>query len=178
MGKGILYIAMTLDGYIAREDGWLDWLNDIPNPDNLDYGYTDFISGIDTIIMGRVTYMEILGFDVKWPYQSCTTYVMSRDPDVEIKTPNTHSINGLSPETISKLHAKSEKNIWILWWWSIVSQCLDLDVIDEMILTIVPVVLWKWIKLFPNIPKETSFSLVKTESFDTGIVALHYKKII
>lgn len=172
-----MYIATSLDGYIASEKGSVDRLNDFPNPDNLDYGYADFISGIDTIIMGKNSYVQILGMDTEWPYDDCTTYVMTRDPDLEIKSPDTHMMNGLSPETITKLHAKSQKNTWILWWWIVIAQCLDLGAIDEMIISLVPIILWKWIPLFPNKPKEIWFSLVNTEAHDTGIVTLHYKKL-
>ena len=70
MPKIKLYIAATIDGFIAREDGSLDWLNNHPNPDQLDYGYADFMSRIDTVIMGRKTYEEVLGFGVEWPYGS------------------------------------------------------------------------------------------------------------
>jgi dihydrofolate reductase len=176
MGKWIVYIAMSLDGYIAGKKWKMDRLNDFPNPNALEYGYPDLIEGIDTILMWKNTYVEILKLKEERPYKDCATYVMSRDPDLEIKTPNTQILNGLSPETVIKLHAKSKKNIWILWWWQVVSQCLEIGAVDEMVVSVLPVLLWKWIPLFTNMNKIMWLDLVKTESFDTGIVMLHYKK--
>jgi len=62
-----VYIATSLDGYIAKPNGTLDWLNNIPNPDKSDYGYSDFIKHIDAIVMGKNTYQKVLSFG-KWPY--------------------------------------------------------------------------------------------------------------
>ena len=110
----IVYIASTLDGYIARKNGSIDRLTDFPNPDKLDYGYTDFIKNVDTIIMGNNTYTEILKFDGDWPYKDHSTYVVTRDPDLELSTPNTQMLTGLPPEKIKKLCDKAEKNVWIM----------------------------------------------------------------
>ena len=62
-----VYIATSLDGFIATSDGGLDWLFEIPNPDQSDYGYSEFISGIDAIVMGRNTFEKVLTFS-DWPY--------------------------------------------------------------------------------------------------------------
>lgn len=88
MKKTKLFIATSIDGYIARKDGTLDWLDAIPNPDQLDYGYYAFYETVDTILMGRKTYEEVLGFGVDWPYPDCKTYVVSSNP-VDLKTENT-----------------------------------------------------------------------------------------
>ena len=69
MPKVVLFTATTLDGYIARPDGNLDWLIEFPNPDNLDYGYSDFMLGVGSIIMGKNTYNEILSYGIDWPYK-------------------------------------------------------------------------------------------------------------
>ena len=75
-----LYIAASLDGYIARPDGSLDWLEGLPNPKKIDYGYQKFYQSIDMVILGRVTYEEILGFGVDWPYGGCKAWVVSQNP--------------------------------------------------------------------------------------------------
>ena len=67
-GKNTVYIATSLDGYIADRDGKLDWLESIPNPDGNDFGYSDFMENIDALVMGRNTYEVVLGFDIPWPY--------------------------------------------------------------------------------------------------------------
>jgi len=63
-----VFIATSLDGYIADRNGKIDWLNTIPNPDNNDMGYTEFTKGIDALLMGRKTFETVLGFDGDWPY--------------------------------------------------------------------------------------------------------------
>lgn len=170
-----LYIACSIDGFIAREDGSLDWLDAIPNPDQLDYGYQSFYNSIDTIVMGRKTYEEVLGFGVDWPYPDSKTYVLS-SKSIEIKTENTYLINEPLEYKIKKWKNNKGKDIWVVGGGELISSMLDLGLIDEMLLTITPVILGSGIPLFPNNPKETKFELVKTEAFDTGFVNLTYEK--
>lgn len=176
MTKIKLYIATSLDGYIAREDGALDWLDAIPNPEKIDYGYTDFIKTIDTVIMGRKTYEEVLGFGVDWPYPDSTTYVLTSDVNYRTKTENTKVLNEVSIETIELLKKQSKKDIWNIGGGEVITAFLNLGQIDEMILSMIPVILGSGIPLFPGSPKETSFELTDTCAFDTGIVNLSYKR--
>jgi len=74
--KNSVFIATSLDGYIADKNGGIDWLYSIPNPDNDDMGYLKFINGIDALIMGRTTFETVMGFDVPWPY-SKPVFVLS-----------------------------------------------------------------------------------------------------
>jgi dihydrofolate reductase len=76
----ILYIATSIDGFIARPDGNLDWLTSTPMPESGDYGYTALLESTDTIIMGRKTYDELIGFGGEWPYSGFNTYVVSNPP--------------------------------------------------------------------------------------------------
>ena len=65
--SNIVYIAQSLDGYIADKDGGIDWLSDIPNPEDNDFGFADFINKIDAIVMGRNTFQKVVTFGT-WPY--------------------------------------------------------------------------------------------------------------
>ena len=65
--SNIVYIATSIDGYIAKKDGGLDWLNEVPNPDKSDFGFSNFMDSIDAIIMGRNTFEIVLSFG-EWPY--------------------------------------------------------------------------------------------------------------
>jgi dihydrofolate reductase len=69
MGLNRVFIATSLDGYIADENGGIDWLHSIENPNNDDMGYAEFMSEIDALIMGRKTYETILSFGIEWPYE-------------------------------------------------------------------------------------------------------------
>ena len=66
--SNIVYIATSLDGYISDKDDGLDWLEIIPNPDNSDFGWADFMNRIDALVMGRKTFEKVCSFDCDWPY--------------------------------------------------------------------------------------------------------------
>ena len=68
-GRNTVFIATSLDGYIADINGGIDWLHEVPNPDNHDMGYKTFTSQIDGIVMGRTTFETVCSFDIEWPYQ-------------------------------------------------------------------------------------------------------------
>jgi len=176
MSKIKLYIATTIDGFIAREDGSLDWLFEIPNPDKTDYGYNKFYSGIDVVVMGRTTYEDVLGFDVEWPYNESKTFVATSDKNYRVKTKNTEVINRIDNETISRIKAASHKNVWLVGGGKVITAFLNNETIDEMILSVIPVVLGKGIRLFPGETKETRFQLTGTKAFETGVVNLEFQK--
>jgi dihydrofolate reductase len=169
-----LYIATSIDGFIARKDGSLDWLEDFPNPDKLDYGYLDFLENIDTIVMGRNTYEAILSFGMDWPYADSKSYVISSKEDFKIETENTYLINTLTKELINQIRTESKKNIWIVGGGKLISSFLNHRAIDELILTIIPTILGDGIPLFPNKPLETQFTLKETQTYKTGVVSLNY----
>lgn len=173
-----LFIATSLDGFIARENGSLDWLVNIPNPSQTDYGYNEMIENTDVIVMGRKTYDEILDFGIEWPYGNCKTFVVTRKQDFVPSTPNTFVMNKIDAGTIQFLKSQSSKNIWLAGGGSLVTQFLDHGAIDEMTISIVPIILGKGIRLFADEPSEIQFETVKTELFDTGIVNLVYRKKI
>lgn len=175
MRKIKLFIAASLDGYIARTDGSLDWLDDIPNPDQLDYGYYKFYDSIDTLLMGRKTYEEVLGFDVAWPYPDKKTFIVTTKP-VAVKTENTYLLEEGFEQNVKKLMQKDGKDIWVVGGGVLISSMLDMGLIDEMLITITPVILGEGIPLFPNAPKETKLELIHTETFKTGFVNLTYQK--
>ena len=171
-----LFIATSLDGFIARDNGSLDWLVNIPNPSQTDHGYNEMIENTDVIVMGRKTYDEILGFGIDWPYENRKTFVVTDKPDFVFSTAITFVLNKIDSGVIDFLKNQSSKNIWLTGGGSLVTQFLNLGAIDEMTISVVPIILGKGIRLFPNTPLETQFKTLKTEFFDTGIVNLVYSK--
>jgi dihydrofolate reductase len=176
MRKILLYIAVTLDGFIAREDGSLDWLLELPNPNKIDHGYDDFIREVDTLIMGRKTYEVVLGMEIGWPYANCKTLVATGNRDYKVRTENTFLLHELHTGVIGRLEPEGQKNIWVVGGGDLISQFLNEGAIDEMVLCMIPLILGKGIRLFPNEPTETKFDLVKAEPFETGIVNLTYRR--
>ncbi len=171
-----LYIATSLDGYIAREDGSIDWLDAVPNPDQIDHGYAEFYETIDTVILGRKTYEVILGFGVDWPYPDCKTYIVTSDSDYQVKTENTEVLNEVSREQVDLIKRHSQKNIWIMGGGKLITTFLNLGEVDEMILSVIPTILGKGIRLFPDSPRETSFKIINVQAFETGAINLAYRK--
>lgn len=168
-----LYIATSLDGFIARSDGRVDWLDSIPNPDRLDYGYTNFLASVDTTLMGHTTYQTVLGFGGDFMYPDKTNYVFSRSewPDA----PFVHHVAEAPDEFVKRLKQTDGAGIWLIGGGQLNTVLLNAGLIDEMIISIAPIVLGAGIPLFGPTAIETSWTLTKSESFNTGFVQSTYR---
>lgn len=177
MGKVILYIATSLNGFIARPDGNLDWLTSVPPPESGgNYGYSELLSRINTVIMGRKTYQEVLKMDIDWPYSEFTTYIATTQPDINIQTPETYILKDNLKETVLHLKHTSDKDIWLVGGGQLITAFIQQDLLDMMIITIVPKIIEEGIPLFAQKPKETTWKLAGIQTFDTGLVNLTYQK--
>lgn len=165
MRKVVLYIASSLDGYIARENGDVDWL-----PQSDVSGYDEFYKTVDVIIMGKTTYDQVLTFG-KYPYKNKKSYVFTKSQN-STKDENTEFVSGVD-EFVKDILPNLEGNIWLVGGGQIISTFVNHGIVDEIILSIVPVVLGKGIPLFQNIQKEIKLELVKTTNHDK-LVELHY----
>ena len=172
----IVYIATSVDGYIATKDGGIDWLHEIPNPTGSDYGFSDFMNRIDALVMGRKTFETVLGFE-EWPY-SKLVFVWSKtltslDPDLKGKA---ELISGTARSVTQELRAKGFKNLYIDGGKTIQS-FLNEGQIDELIITRIPVLLGEGTPLF--VPSERSCKLKaeKTDIYEGGLVKTHYKVV-
>ncbi len=166
MGKIILYIASSLDGYIARENGDVDWL-----PKSTDSGYGDFYKSIDTVVMGKKTYDQILTFG-EYPYEGKKSYVFTGNEALK-KDENVEFLSSIGKFT-GKLDPFSEENIWLVGGAELVSVFLRNKLVDEIILSVIPIVLGKGIPLFQNINHDVKLQLIKTTEY-TELVELIYK---
>lgn len=177
MPEVILYIASSLDGYIARPDGNVDWLDEIAAPadgSEEDYGYEEFFAGIGTVLMGRVTYEQVLTFGVDYPYPGTAGYVFSRTRAGE-KDENVEFVDGADiPKFIAQLKANSDKHIWLIGGGLLIQEFLRHDLIDRIIVTILPVILGEGISLFPPPTPQLNLELVDSLSFPSGMVQLTY----
>ena len=166
MRKIILFIASSLDGYIARENGDIDWL-----PENTPSGYDDFIKSVDTVIMGKKTYDQVLTFG-DYPYKDKKSYIFTRNKNYP-KEENIEFVQDAEKLMKNIVHG-SGKNIWLIGGSEIISTFVNLNFVDELILSLIPVALGKGIPLFKNMTKELKMELVKTTDYMT-LVELHYK---
>lgn len=172
----ILYIAASLDGYIARDDHSLDWL---PTPDaaqNLDYGYTEFFDSIDTTIMGKRTYDIVRQHGVENPYPDKKNYVFTRSAR-HLSTDDIEFVSGDVISFTQSLKAQKGKDIWLVGGGDLNTLFLNYDLIDRIILAVIPTVLGGGIPLFARGGRETQFRLANAQHWtETGVVQMTYEK--
>jgi dihydrofolate reductase len=170
--KLILYISTTLDGFIAKPNDDLSFLS-IVEQEGEDYGYADFVASIDTVIMGRKTYDWVMTQVPVFPHADKTAFIITRTARPSIG--NTHFYTGNLKELVQKLKAEPGKNIYCDGGAAIVHELLKERLIDEFIISIIPILVGAGIKLFNNKLPEQQLTLLSSKQFDKGLVQLHYK---
>ncbi len=173
MKKIKVYIAASLDGYIARPDGELDWLLKYPMPTGTEYGYKDLMDSIDMVIIGGRTYREMLCMDIVWPYKNKKTYVVSRN-SMETEE-NIEYITENIIEKISELQDAEGKDIWLVGGGELITMFLNEGLIDELQICYIPIILGAGIPLFSNNPKESNWELIGNTAYDSGIIKIDYQ---
>ncbi len=172
--KVILYIATSLDGYIARQDGDIGWLSLVEQTGE-DYGYNDFIKTVDTVILGRKTYDKVLSFGIGFPHAEKECYVITRS-----EIPSKDKIifyNKDLKELVKLLKSKVGKNIFVDGGGEIVNELMRQNLIDEYIISIIPIVLGNGIRLFNGSRPEGKITLLNSKQYDSGLIQLHYRKV-
>lgn len=174
MRKVILFIAMSLDGYIADRDGKVDWLQG-QEPDGDDMtGYDEFIKDVDTVIMGWNTYHQVAVelSPERWLYKDLTSYVMTHRevPAAE----GIHFINGDVCELVQSLKEEEGKNIWICGGAGVIHPLVRERLIDRFHISIIPTILGNGIRLFEDADSGIELRLMKTDSYN-GITDLVYE---
>lgn len=169
----MLYIATSLDGFIARKDGSVDWLSPYENGQE-DYGYKEFLKKIGIVIMGNTTYKQVLSFG-EFPYRGKDCFVFTRNKEKHTDE-NVTFVSKNAKDFISQL--RENKNIWLVGGASIIDEFLKFDLIDEFIITIIPILLGEGIPLFKGRSNEKNLELIDVKTFDTGLVQLYYKRKI
>jgi dihydrofolate reductase len=171
--KVILYIATSLDGYIAKPNDDLGFLS-IVEQDGQDYGYADFVKTVDTVIVGRKTYDKVISMGFDFPHADKDAYIMTRTP-----RPNIGSIKFYSESLkslVDRLKSESGKNIFCDGGAEIVNELLKDNLIDEFIISVIPVLVGNGTKLFKDGRPEQKLELVSVKSFDKGLIQMHYKR--
>jgi dihydrofolate reductase len=171
--KIILYIASSLDGFIAGRNGEISWL-DAYQVEGEDYGYSEFLKTIDIIVMGSKTYEQVLNFD-SWPYEGFETYVMTKRQLQPVDKAKVEFYSEDLDSFVPNIKRESHKNIWLVGGASLAQSFLERSFIDEMILSIIPVILGDGISLFGRTQEEVRLELLRSGSYINGVVQLHYK---
>jgi dihydrofolate reductase len=174
--KTRIYIAATVDGFIARADGSIDWLDH--DSGGQDYGWAAFRGQLDALIIGRRTYEQVLGFGVDWPYRGLSTVVWSRrltnqdipdalaDEDVEV--------SALPPSALlDALGARGLREVWIDGGQTLQAFLAE-GLVDLMTVTWLPVLIGQGRPLFGALPEDVRLTHLETQSFESGIVQTTY----
>ncbi len=172
MRKIKLYIAVSLDGKIAKPDGSVNWLHELPVPEGEDYGYSSLMESVDTTLMGHSTYKQIIGFDIPFPYQDKTNYVFSRSPQPEAEFVEfvSENVEGF----VQKLKEQEGKDIWLIGGGQLNTTLFNADLVDEILIYVMPIVLGEGISLFGDFPKEKVLKLEETKSYSSSVVMMRY----
>lgn len=177
--KASVYIATSLDGFIARATGALDWL---PNASGAgageDYGYREFIDSVDLLVMGRSTYDVVSTFEGAWPYAGKRVVVLTSRP-LEIPKSLTDSVERMSGpprEVVRRLAERGAKHLYIDGGQTI-QTFLAAGLIQQLIITRVPVLIGDGIPLFGPLPHDIKLRHIDTRSFANGLVQSKYEVV-
>lgn len=172
----IVFIGTSIDGYIADKEGQLGFLEAVPNPDGLDFGFGKMMASVDALLMGRNTYEFVLGFDGEWPYAK-PVYVLSSNLSQvpERLQEKVFIVKGELEEVVTDLNAKGMLRLYIDGG-QVIQSFLAKDMIDEMIITRVPMLLGGGVPLFGTLAEHLEFEHVKTEVMLNAHVKSHYRR--
>ncbi|MDG4656346.1 dihydrofolate reductase family protein [Ectobacillus antri] len=168
--KVVLYIAVSVDGYIADEFGGIEWLEEAAQKGEGDNGYSVFYETVDTIVMGNATYEQVLGFDIPFPYEGKPSYVFSRTKTG--KDEHVEFINSDPKTFLDRL--QGDRRIWLVGGAGVLNAFMKSNTVDELRITYIPILLGKGIPLFHGGYEKTNLQLQNVTTYKE-IVELHYK---
>lgn len=173
MNKVVLYIAVSLNGLIAREDGDVSWLDPF---NSIDYGYEKFSTSVGAIVMGATTYEHVLNFP-EWPYTGRTVYVLSSKSIPTSLPTGVIFYSGDLKTLIKQLSSESSKPIYLVGGGKIITAFLDVELLDEMIIFIMPLLLNGGIPLFQSLQADKKLNLTNTKTYSNGVIQLNYSVV-
>jgi len=171
--KASVFVGTSVDGFIARKDGGLDFLD---TGGQEPHGYEEFIASVDTIVIGRKTFETVLGFDGPWPYGRKRVVVLSSRPlDLSaVREGVVEAMGGPPEEIMSKLAATGARHLYVDGGITI-QRFLRAGLIDRLVVTRVPVLIGDGIPLFGSLPHDVRLHHVATRSYGGGLVQTEYR---
>ena len=174
-----VFVGVSLDGFIARPNGDLDWLMGEGGGDSAEYGYNEFIAGIDAIVMGRKTFEKVLTFD-KWYYGTKRVVVLSSRlldlSTAQVRGGVVEQMAGSPAEIASKLAASGARHLYVDGGIT-VQQFLRAGLIHRLIISRLPVLIGEGIPLFGSVPGDIRLRHVATRTYPGGMVQSEYETI-
>ena len=174
--KNKVFIATSLDGFIADKNGNIDWLHTTPNPDNDDMGYLEFIKDIDALVMGRLTFETVCAFDIDWPYKKpvfVLTNTLNETPERLIG--KVFFVKGALTDVLKEIHAKGFYQLYIDGGTTI-QNFLKQDLIDDLTITTIPILLGGGSRLFSELTKALEFDLIESKVFVNQLCQNHFRR--
>ena len=173
--KCSVFVATSLDGYLARADGGIDWLEDASSETGEDYGFRRFFATVDALVMGRNTFEKVLSFE-KWPYGDKPVVVLSSSlTQVPEDAPKTVEITSASPaELVQRLSARGAKHLYVDGGVTI-QRFLQAGLIHSLTIARIPILLGSGIPLFGTLPGDVLLRHVRTQSYPNGLVQSEYE---
>jgi dihydrofolate reductase len=165
-----VFIATSVDGYIARRDGSIDWLASVER-EGEDYGYKKFMDTVDTVVLGRNTY-DFISREASWPFQGKRAVVLTHRPAAARHGESFFA--GKAEQLVEQLQKKGAKSVYVDGG-NAVRGFLAAGLIDQMTISVVPVVLGSGIPLFGEGIKENPLVLEESRAFSTGLMQLRYR---
>lgn len=171
-----------MDGYISRHDGDIDWILELDNPMQTDYGLRDFYEGIDTVLMNRNYHMLLKCYDLCFSVMQKPSIIITEGLHDPPATPGVDSVEAGRGYTKGIEHLKTLKkgqggDIWVAGDNQLIWALLEADMIDEIILTMLPVTIGSGAKLFPDTTHETRWHVCGRKYYDNGVIQVVYRTI-
>jgi dihydrofolate reductase len=167
----VLFIASSLDGYIATKDESLEWLFAVEGEG--DNGFSEFYDTVDTVLMGKKSYDWVMKQEIEeFPYKNKECYVFTRSSYQD--TENVKFVNDDINNFVNKLKNKVGTNIWVVGGGELLNSFIQEDLVDEFIITIAPTILGNGIPLFKDGNHQLDLSLKGTKKFNQ-FIELHYE---
>lgn len=160
-----VFIATSVDGFIARRDGGIDWLSRVERPGE-DYGFAAFFETVDALVMGRNTWEIVKAFPT-WPYGDKRVIVLTHRPLSAVKSEETFS--GEPRALVEKLGAEGVRRVYVDGG-VVIQSFLRAGLVDELTVSQIPVLLGEGIPLFAGAGRETALQLVESRAFDSGLI--------
>lgn len=168
--KASVFIGISVDGFIARLDGRLDFLPDEPEP----HGYEEFMATVDALVMGRNTYETVLGFGGEWPFEKPVFVLSSGEIPPAPAGAKVEHLSGDPEDIASQLDARGIEHVYVDGGVTI-QGFLRAGLIQRLIITRVPVLIGEGIPLFGSLPHDVVLEHVRTQDYPSGLVQTEYR---
>lgn len=176
MGQIVLYIAMSLDGFIADSDGQVGWLDQF-NTAEEDYGYNDFFGTLDGVILGSKTYEQVLSFPVEYPYKTVETIVFTKRtlPLPKEEGSRIRFCSEPPKKLVADIQTQYDKDIWLVGGAELIATFWQNQLIDKLILFVMPILLGEGILLFKPMKGTQNAILLEHSEYPNGVIKLMYQ---